>query len=204
MITQEDIEKARTPMELRQYVALTRQKIKADQTELSKARRKNGLYKVFVDEVMPLAQAADHLCEPEDRLKPVLGNQGYDVIILGPTGSLKGKIEIAKPYNGKSDAIDAHLIDKQGYGQFKVHDLGAELDKVATLILDVAKAKSLKDYSDCILLIVGVIPPPFDCEIEGLEQAAALLCDELKQITYIANRVVLVLPTLKKCYLIQA
>lgn len=79
-ISKEDIEKKRTPTELRDYVQETRRRVEANADERKRALRKTGLYKTFVDEVMPLAICADHLCEPDDRILPVLGNPAQTVL----------------------------------------------------------------------------------------------------------------------------
>ena len=203
MITQEEIERSRTPAELRQFVAKTRARVEADPNELKSARRKVGFYKMFVDEIIPLALAADYLCESNDRLQPVHGNQGYDVVLLDPAGNQKGKVEIAKPYDGKANAEDVKLLEKRGYGEIKIQDLGAGLAEVAALIIRTARDKSIKDYSDCTLLIAGVIAPPFDCELEPLAKSAELLCEDLRGLKYNANRVILVVPPLPQCYVVQ-
>lgn len=203
MITQEEIEQPRTPDQLRQFVAEVRKRVESDRNELKKARRMEGLYKMFVDEVIPLTLAADFLCGKEDRLIPVHGSQGYDVVVMDPVGNEIDKIEIAKPYDGKADADDLKLVEERGFGDIKIHTLGDGLSAVAAHILTTARKKSLKDYRDCTLLIAGVIAPPFDCEIEPLEAAAELLKVELQSIKYLAKRVILVVPPLDKCYVVQ-
>jgi hypothetical protein len=51
MITQQDIEQPGTPAQLHKVVQQTRERVEADREEDEKARRKVGLYKVFVDEI---------------------------------------------------------------------------------------------------------------------------------------------------------
>lgn len=203
MITQEEIERQRTPAKLRQFIAEVRERVESNPDELKRARRKTGLYKMFVDEIMPLALAADHLCDQTDYLQPVRGNQGCDVVVLDAEGIQKDKIEIAKPYDGKTNADDVRLPEKRGFGNIKIQDLGAGLSEVAALILATARQKSVKDYSDCTLLIAGIIAPPFDCELEPLEKAADLLKTELQSMRYRAKRVILAVPPLQKCCVVQ-
>ena len=203
MVTQAEIERPRTPAELRQFVADTRAQVEVDAKQLQIARRHTGLYKMFVDEIIPLSLAAEHLCAPTDRLKPVYGNQGYDVLVLDFQGKVKEKVEIAKPYDGKARAEDVRLLEQRGYGAFHIQELGAGLLEVAARILKTAKEKSVKDYSDCTLLIAGVISPPFDCEIDSLTKSAELLCEDLKRFSYIAKRVILVVPPLQQCFIVQ-
>ncbi len=200
MINQKEIEQPRTPAELRQFVAKIKVQVEADPDELKIARRKVGLHKMFVDEIIPLSLAADHICESHDLLQPIVSNQGYDVIVLTQDGSIKGKVEIVKPYDGKANAEDVKLLEKRGYGEIKIRDIGAGLTEIAARIIKTAEKKSIKDYSDCTLLIVGVITPPFDCELEPLAKAAELLCEDLKKLKYIAKQVIFVVPPLPQCY----
>ncbi len=204
MITKEKIERRRTRAELRQFVADVRVAVESYPDEMKKARKKAGLYKMFVDELMPLALAADHICDCTDYLEPVCGNQGYDVVIYDAMGNYKGKIEIAKPYKGDVNAEDVKLLEQRGFGNIKIHKLGEGLSEVAGHILATAKKKALKDYSDCTLLLVGAIAPPFECELEPLEKTAELLKIELQSIPYNAKQVVLVVPPLTKCFIIQS
>lgn len=203
MITKEEIEHPRTPDGLRQFVAEVRKRVESDQNELKKARKKVGLYKMFVDEVIPLALAADIVCEQSDLLMPVIGNQGYDVIVMDTERNEKGKIEIAKPYDGKADANDVRVVEERGFSEIKIHSLGGELSDIAAHILATARKKSLKDYTDCTLLIAGVITPPFECELEPLKEVAELLKEELQSIKYFAKKVILVVPPLEQFYVIQ-
>jgi hypothetical protein len=203
MITNEQIERRRTVAEIRQFVAEVRVAVESDPDEIQKALKKVGLYKMFVDEVMPLALAADHICHCTDYLEPVCGNQGHDVVIYDAMGNFKSKIEIAKPYKGDVNAEDVKLLDQRGFGNIKIHNIGEGLTEIAAHILATAKKKALKDYSDCILLLVGAMAPPFDCELAPLEKAADLLKIELQSIRYNAKKVVLVVPPLIKCFVIQ-
>jgi len=203
MITPEQVETARTPEELRRFVAEIRARVEENPAELQVAREKKGIYKKFVDEIIPLAQAADYLCDPEDRLQPVLGNQGYDVIVLDKEGKPKGKIEIGKPYDGKAVADDAKLLKERGFGKVRVGDLGSGLLEIAARILRTAKDKAIKDYRDCTLMIVGAVLPPMEIERSLLSNSADDLANELRAISYNAKKVVFVVPALEKCYAIQ-
>jgi hypothetical protein len=203
MITLEQAETARTPEELRRFVAEVRAQVEANPAELQVAREKKGIYKTFVDEIIPLAQAADYLCGPEDRLQPVLGNQGYDAIVLDKHGSSKGKVEIGKPYDGKAVADDVKLLKQRGFGKVRVRDLGVGLLEIAARIVHTAKDKSIKDYSDCTLMIVGAVLPPMEIERKLLSDSADDPANELRTITYKAKKVIFVVPALEKCYEIQ-
>jgi len=203
MITPDQVIIARTPDELRRFTADVRAQVEANHAELEVAREKRGIYKVFIDEVIPLAQAADYLCEADEKLKLVLGNQGYDAIIYDKYGKLKGKVEIGKPYDGKASADGVLLLKERGFGKIRVSELGSSLLEIAAHILRTARNKAIKDYSDCTLLIVGSIRPPFDVERKLLLDTADELAGELRAISYKANKVIFVVPAVEKCYAIQ-
>lgn len=203
MITKAEIEIARSPFELRAFVTDVRARLEADRGERRQAYRKNGIYKMFFDEVIPLALAADHICGASDKLMPISGNQGYDIVVLDEGGTEIGRVEIAKPFDGRADAEDRKLLLERGYGEVHVGNLGDDLEKIADIIVRTAEEKSNKDYGDCILLIVGVTSPPFECERLLLEQSANSLCERLMNIHYIARKVIFVVPLLDRCYVIQ-
>lgn len=203
MITAEQIETARTPEDLRRFVAEVRAQVEANAQERQAGLEKRGLYKTFVDEIIPLAQAADYLCDSGHKIRPVLGNQGYDALVLDEHGNIIGKVEIGKPYDGKADADDAKMIKERGFGKFRIGELGTGLLDIARRIIHTAKQKSLKDYSDCTLLIVGTVLPPMDGERDMLLATGDVLADALRAIHYNAKKVIFVVPALRKCYTIQ-
>lgn len=204
MITREEIEQRRTPRELQEFVERTRSRVEADRPELKLARHRVGLYKLLIDEVMPLSMASLHICDQENQLLPVYGSQGYDAIVFDASGREKDRIEIAKPYDGKASADDANLMEQRGYGAITVRDWGEGLSDMFEVALATAKKKSLKDYRDSTLLF-AVIPdlPPYEEEIPVFEKRAKELCDELRQFHFMARRVILVVPPLPSCHVVQ-
>jgi len=61
MITKEEIEKTRSPQGLHQFVRRRFNKIRKDRGERHKATQRQGLYKVFTDEIIPLSLATTKL-----------------------------------------------------------------------------------------------------------------------------------------------
>lgn len=203
MISKAEIEQCRTSDELKSFVEEVRKKVESDSDELQRARRGEGLYKAFVDEVMPLSQFS-HLLYPADTLfLPVLGNQGYDVEVFDAQKGSIDRIEIAKPHDGQAEAEGSRLVNDRGFGQIKVFDLGGQLDPLAPWIAKTANKKSLKDYSDCTLVIVAAIDPPFDEEVSVLEQRAIEIVGELGKMEFLAKRAFLAIPALNKCLEIE-
>ena len=70
-------------------------------------------------------------------------------------------------------------------------------------IIDIAKRKSIKDYSDCTLVLVAASDPPFDMELPVFEKHCERVVDELKKITFRAKRTFLSVPALDKCFRIE-
>jgi hypothetical protein len=200
MISKAEIEQCRTSDELKSFVEEVRKKVEADSDELQRARKCDGLYKEFVDEVMPLSLFSHLLYPPETLFLPVLGNQGYDVEVFDAQKNSIDRIEIAKPHDGQAEAEDVRLVNERGFGQIKIFDLGGQLGPLAPWIAKTAEKKSLRDYRDCTLVIVASIDPPFDEEIATLEKRAIEIVGELGKMEFLAKRAFLAVPALNKCF----
>ncbi|CCE24042.1 hypothetical protein [Methylotuvimicrobium alcaliphilum] len=203
MILEAEIEQYRTSDQLKSFVEEVRDRVESDPDELQRARRGEGLYKAFVNEVMPLSQFAHLLYSPETLFRPVLGNQGYDVEVFDGQRNPIDRIEIAKPHDGQAEAEDNRLVAVRGFGQTRVYDLGGQLDALAPWIADTAENKSLKDYSDCTLVIVAATDPPFDEELPVLEQRSIEIVEQLGKMAFRAKRAYLAVPSLNKCFKIE-
>lgn len=200
MISKAEIEQCRTSDELKSFVEEVRKRVESDSDELQRARKGEGLYKVFIDEVMPLSQFSHLLYPAETLFLPVLGNQGYDVEVFDAQKNSVDRIEIAKPHDGQAEAKDNRLVNDRGFGQIKIFDLGGQLEPLAPWIAKTADKKSLKDYSDCTLVIVAAIPPSFDEELPTLEQRAIEIVGELEKMEFLAKRAFLAVPALNQCF----
>lgn len=199
MISASEIEERRTSDELRAFVQETRGRVESDPVELQRARGHEGLYREFVNEVIPLSQFA-HLLYPADtEFLPVLGNQGYDVEVFDGQGSPLDRIEIAKPHDGQAEAHDNRLVNERGFGYTHVCDFGGQLEAFTFWIADTAENKSLMDYGDCTLVLVASTDPPFDEGLSVLEQRAIEFAQRLKTMVFRARRVFLAVPWLDKC-----
>ena len=203
MITAQDIEQRRTADQLILFVGEVRERVESDRDELERARKGTGLYRTFIDEVIPLSQFA-HLIYPSGAsFQPVIGSQGFDVEVFDDAGRLIDKVEIAKPYDGYAKARDYQLVEERGIGQTRVYDLGGQLDELTSWITKTANDKSLKDYSDCTLVFVASTHPPYELELQKLEERALELVGKLNEVTFKAKRTFLAVPALNKCYAIE-
>lgn len=137
---------------------------------------------------------------PETLFLPVLGNQGYDVEVFDEEGNLLDKIEIAKPHDGKANAENKRLLNERGFGDIRVCDFGGQLDALKPWIANTAENKSLKDYSDCTLVLVALTDPPSDEALRILEQRCIEFAQKLKKMAYRAKRAFLAVPSLNKCF----
>ncbi len=166
MITKEDIEIGRTSNELRQFV--TTEKFKANKCikERHKGMLKEGIYKVFVDEIIPLSLFCMKIYPDNYKIFPKLGNQGYDAIVKDEEGKIFEYLELTTPHDGLKAANDAKLTVKRGFGKVFIRDYnsGSDLKDMFSIIMDVCKNKSKKDYSDCSLVIVIDFSPPIEEE----------------------------------------
>ncbi len=203
MISAEDIEQRRTSEELKLFVEGVRERCEVDRDELLRARRGEGLYRAFFDEVLPLSLFAHLLYPPDTSFLPVLGNQGFDVEVFDGSGCPIDKIEIAKPRDGHAEAQDNALIEERGFGRTRVYDFGGQLEELVPWVAKTAENKSLKDYRDCTLVFVAATDPAFDQELPALEQRCAELVEKLRKMEFRAKRAFLAVPALNRCYAID-
>ena len=166
MITKEDIEIGRTPNELRQFVTTIKSKINNCKQERHRAMRKKGIYKVFVEEIIPLSLFCMKIYPDNYKIFPKLGNQGYDAIVKDENGKIFEYVEITGPHVGRKAKNVAKLAVKNGIALNTLRDYnsGSDLIDMFSIIMDVCEKKSKKDYSNCSLVIDIDFSPPFEEE----------------------------------------
>ena len=166
MITKEDIETGRTPKELRQFVTTKKLKVNNCKQERHRAMRKKGIYKVFVEEIIPLSLFCIKIYPDNYKIFPKLGNQGYDAIVKDENGKIFEYVEITAPHDGRKAANVAKLAVKNGIALNTLRDYnsGSDLIDMFSIIMDVCEKKSKKDYSNCSLVIDIDFSPPIEEE----------------------------------------
>ena len=129
-------------------------------------------------------------------IEPVLGNQGYDAIVYDQAGHECDRIEIKKPHDGLERAMDGRLIIERGYGRVKCWRPGDELEPIVPFVLRTCKDCSVKDYSDCTLLVVLPVLEPFDVPEfeERFSETLAKLTEQVAGFHLRAKRVLLFIP----------
>ena len=191
MIKSSDIEKARSPKELREFTTQLKKKTEMDKQEFSLGIQKKGLYKQFVDEIIPLGSFAVWAYPENYKIKPILGNQGYDALVYNDKGQRVDRVEITRPHDGADRAKDGRLIADRGYGQMKVGDPGEDFELLFPHVLSVCSNKAAKDYSDCTLVICIAPMRPFESFREQYESQLDTLVGEISKFKFNAKRVFL-------------
>lgn len=205
MITKEDIEIERTPNELRQFITTIKSKINNCEQERHKGMLKEGIYKVFLDELIPLSLFCIKIYPNNYKILPKLGNQGYDAIVKDENGKIFEYLEITTPHEGLKAANDAKLTVERGFGETFTRDYnsGSDLKDMFSIIMEVCEKKSKKDYSDCSLVIVIDFSPPFEEEKTKYKQLVKELEKKILKINFIVKKIYLLIINLeivKKIY----
>ncbi len=204
MITKEEIEKARSPLGLRQFVCRRIKRIRSVTSERHKAIQRCGLYKIFNDEIIPLSLVALKLYPNTYTITPIIGNQGYDAIIRDEQGNIIDRIEITWPQDGKLKADDAQKIVTRGYGNIDVYSPGEDIDRLCRYILNTCQNKAQKDYLNCTLIIVIDFVPPFpehrNLYLRKLKQVA----EQIKKIKFKAKKIFFFILPFYKMYKIKS
>ncbi|QTR45800.1 hypothetical protein J9253_17685 [Thiothrix litoralis] len=82
MLTKEKIEKPRTPKELREFVNSHIQSAKSNKSERHKAFLKKGIYKEFIDELIPFSIFCNLYYPLNDvEISLIIGSQSYDATV---------------------------------------------------------------------------------------------------------------------------
>jgi hypothetical protein len=194
-LTVADIEKPRSPGALRRFVLAHAEAVRADLQERRLGLLKKGLYKEFLDEIVPLS-CFSVLAYPEDvQVLPILGNQAYDAVVLDALGHEIDRIEVTAPRDGAAEAADARRVTERGVGSIRVGEPGDDFEALFEHALRTCRSKARKDYEDCTLVVAIEPMPPFS-GLEGrFEEQICRLVANMRQITFMASRVfLLVLP----------
>ncbi len=174
-LTKTEIETPRTPAQLRAFVEQVRADVRANRAEFESGMARQGYYKEFLDEVMPLCNFAKVAYPADYKVQPVLGNQGFDAIVLDAEGNEVDKIELTKPHDGAVAVANSRQAVSRGYSDMKVCDHTEVLNEFLSFFEKKSKDKSLIDYSGVTVVFALAAPPPlagveavFDRQVERL------------------------------------
>lgn len=153
----EDLEKYRTPSEMKSYFELKKDQIIKDKEYNDLARLKTGRFKVFLEEFYPLFCFSQSNYVPKNsELKVVIGNQGYDGLIKIITDEVR-RVEITEYIDGKEEFEDAKKINERGYSRMIVtdtSDLATKAENYLEKVINNASKKANKNYKGVTLIIV--------------------------------------------------
>lgn len=193
MITASEIQQRRSPRALRDFVVQLKDAVRASKQELRSGILKSGLYKEFLDEIVPLSVFALQIYPEGYQVQPILGNQGYDALVFDDRGREVDRIEITSPHDGISEARDARLVVDRGIGEVHIGQPGDEFDALVPYVLATCRKKAEKDYGDCTLVVAIESTTPIVSFHAKHEQQIALITAEMAQIKFKAKRVFLLL-----------
>jgi hypothetical protein len=195
LISKDVIEKARSPRGLRQLVTRRITKVCGFANERHEALRKKGIYKVFSDEIIPLSLFCLKTYPNTYTVQPVIGNQGYDAIVRDEKNNIFDHIELTLPHDGYSAANNARLVVERGHSEIDVYSPGENLNRMFSLILKACQNKSIKDYSNCSLVVCLNFSPPFPEHKKVYLSSINKLLNEISNISFHARKVyLLVMP----------
>lgn len=195
MLTPSDIEQPRSPRALREFVLALKDAVRADDNERHRGMLKKDMYKEFLDEIVPLSCFAVLKYQESCRILPVLGNQGFDAVVIDESGREIDRIEMTCPGDGAEKARDARLTVKRGYGTIHMGKPGDDFDALIPRVLDTCRRKAMRDYTDCTLVVAIEPLSPFAGFESRYEAQISALAHDLGLIEFKAKRVfLLVLP----------
>ena len=192
MITSSALEERRSPSELREFVIRLKQAVQANKFERHRGHQKKGLYKQFLEELIPLSCFATQVYPDSYKVQPVLGNQGYDALVWSEVGEEVDRVEITSPHDGAAEAEDLRLVVDRGYGQLHIGTPGEDFEALFPHVLAACRKKAKKDYGGCTLVVAIAPIPPFASLEDRYEQQIEALVGAISRIRFKARRVFLV------------
>ena len=187
------MELPRSPSGLRKFVVQIMEKVQSDRVERHRGILKKGLYKQFLEELVPLSHFSVWAYPDSCKIQWVSGNQGYDALVFSETGDEVDRVEITWPHDGTEEAVDSRLIVERGRGRVRTGHPGDDFDALIPYVLAGCRKKAEKDYSDCTLVVVINPDPPFQTAKTkaDYEVRTEMLVSEMEQVRFNAKRVFL-------------
>lgn len=204
MISKEDLQKPRTPSELKQYREQIFAMIRQDKEIIKAARLRQGLYKNLIEEFYPFSMYCDHKYRGADvSCEIVIGKQGYDGIIKDRSGGEIEYVEITWPIDGHKEKAAMRLLNDRGYTNIEVQDVDYDSERQAIInrIIEKARDKALKDYTFNVtssLIILIDIYPHFFLDNPHHQKELDNLIVQLRHIPFKVKSVYLILMPVEK------
>ncbi len=186
----EKIEMPRSPQEMQDYFYQIFDAVQKSKELLDAARLKKGLFKKFLEEFYPLfCYSQSKYCESNCKMNIVLGNQGYDAVLLN-SDNTSIFFEITSFIDGKKDYKNAEKINKEGVSYINYISEGVH-NKYKNLILKNLEKKSLKDYNNVNLILVVDTTLYFEVIDEDSTDFINELIDYIKNMSFSFNEIFL-------------
>ena len=189
-----DIEIFRTPEEMKLYFEAKKNIIKNDVEYSEMARLKIGLFKKFLEEFFPLyCLSQSKLCNKDSKLKIIIGNQGYDAIIINPNSN-ELKFEFTSYIDGKWEYEDAQRMNNRGYGDIRFNDHkdlnNRSLEYLNKILMNVGR-KSKKSYNGVNIVFIVNTFDYFEVYNNDSQKFINELINEIEPIHFEAEKIYL-------------
>jgi len=194
ILDQTDMEKPRTPSQLRLYVTSLLEQIGRNEEAKKLGRLRKGLSKYLIREMLPLSVFSVWKY-PQDGVLcvPQIGNQGHDAIITDLNARQLIQVEITWPVDGQHENYHARSLNERGHTDVEVGDTEEGRAAVKARILEGAHAKARIDYGSAALLVVMDLWPEFFLDQPGAQAEVNDLIARLQCLHYKAGAVYLLL-----------
>lgn len=193
LLTKTELERPRTPSELRLYIDSVAEKIGQDKQLINKHRLKDGLSREFIQELLPLSIYASWKYPDDNALFSLrIGNQPYDAIVTDLSNKFSHKVEITWPIDGKYENQQVKHLNKHGWSDLAVGDTQKTRAKAIDRVIEQAEKKALIDYDDASLLIVLKLWPGFFLDDKATQTDIENLIGRLQEINFLTGPVYLI------------
>ncbi len=195
MIQSSEFERRRSPRQLREFVEGLKETVRSDDVERHLGILKRGLYKQFLEELVPLSCFAVLVYPDNYGVQAVLGNQGYDALVFDEVGREVDRVELTAPHDGRAAAQNDALVVGRGFGKVTVGNPGDDFDARVKHVLTTCRNKAQKDYGDSTLVVTIEPLSPFAGFEDRYDRQVASLVDQMSKIDFNSKRTfLLILP----------
>ncbi|PRS35484.1 hypothetical protein C6W19_18170 [Bacillus sp. RJGP41] len=179
---------------MKKYFEDKKQIINTDVEYIQLARLKIGRFKKFLEEFYPLyCFSQSKYCDQNSKLTVLIGNQGYDGLIIQPDGK-EIRVEITSYLDGRWEFEDAQRLNKRGFGDVRFRDTkdleSRALDYLEKVIGNIKK-KSNKNYNGTSILFVVDTTDYFESFWNSSESFIERLKNEIFNIEFMADEIYL-------------
>ena len=149
----QDLDKPRTPHEMHEYFYYVFNAVHDNKEVMADARSKKGGFKKFLEEFYPLyCYSQSRYCDGKSKLNIILGNQGYDAVLVNPDG-IEIFFEITSFVEGEKQYKNAIELNTKGITRLNYLS-DTVIEEYRQGIIKNLEKKGLKDYTGINLILV--------------------------------------------------